>query len=81
MLQEGGVRSLWRGNFVNVMKIAPESAIKFMAYEQLKQYIRGDSTRDLDMYERFAAGSFAGCISQTLIYPLEVSTSSILFSF
>jgi len=72
MLQEGGVRSLWRGNFVNVMKIAPESAIKFMAYEQLKQYIRGDSTRDLDMYERFAAGSFAGCISQTLIYPLEV---------
>ena len=29
------------------MKIAPESAIKFMTYEQLKQYIRGDSQRDL----------------------------------
>lgn len=72
MLKEGGVRSLWRGNGINVIKIAPESAIKFMAYEQIKRVFKSGINRELGISERFAAGSMAGAISQTAIYPMEV---------
>lgn len=72
MLKEGGWKSLWRGNGLNVVKIAPESALKFMTYEQVKRFIRGDSNRPLTIFERFVSGAVAGCVSQTAIYPLEV---------
>ncbi|XP_040180746.1 calcium-binding mitochondrial carrier protein SCaMC-2 isoform X1 [Rana temporaria] len=71
MLREGGYRSLWRGNGINVIKIAPESAIKFMAYEQIKRLI-GSDQEILGIRERLVAGSLAGVIAQSSIYPMEV---------
>ena len=71
MLAEGGVLSLWRGNGVNVLKIAPETAIKFYAYETVKSLINENSSQ-LTIGQRFFAGSMAGSIAQTAIYPLEV---------
>ncbi|XP_072240403.1 mitochondrial adenyl nucleotide antiporter SLC25A23 isoform X2 [Leuresthes tenuis] len=73
MLKEGGLWSLWRGNGINVLKIAPETAIKFTAYEQIKSKMRGSNeTRTLRVHERFLAGSLAGATAQTAIYPMEV---------
>ncbi|XP_016426314.1 calcium-binding mitochondrial carrier protein SCaMC-2-A [Sinocyclocheilus rhinocerous] len=71
MIKEGGMRSLWRGNGINVIKIAPETALKFMAYEQIKR-LMGSSRETLGITERFVAGSLAGVIAQSTIYPMEV---------
>uniref|UniRef100_A0A8C2X5Z3 Solute carrier family 25 member 24 n=1 Tax=Cyclopterus lumpus TaxID=8103 RepID=A0A8C2X5Z3_CYCLU len=65
MILEGGLTSLWRGNGINVLKIAPETAIKFMAYEQVKG-------KKIETHKRFMAGSLAGATAQTAIYPMEV---------
>nr|XP_044989732.1 calcium-binding mitochondrial carrier protein SCaMC-2 isoform X5 [Jaculus jaculus] len=71
MIKEGGAKSLWRGNGINVLKIAPESAIKFMAYEQMKRLV-GSDQETLRIHERLVAGSLAGAIAQSSIYPMEV---------
>jgi solute carrier family 25 phosphate transporter 23/24/25/41 len=72
MLNEGGLTSLWRGNGMNVLKIAPEAALKFAFYEELKFLILGDAKRDVNIGERFISGSIAGAMAQTIIYPMEV---------
>jgi solute carrier family 25 (mitochondrial phosphate transporter), member 23/24/25/41 len=71
MIKEGGVRSLWRGNGINVIKITPESAIKFTAYEQIK-LLMGKDGAQLPPGQKFICGTLAGFIAQSSIYPMEV---------
>ncbi|EEH58646.1 uncharacterized protein MICPUCDRAFT_14714 [Micromonas pusilla CCMP1545] len=68
---EGGVRAFFRGNGANVLKVVPETAVKFAAFDLLKRTIATDPG-NVTIAERFAAGGLAGVASQALVYPLEV---------
>ncbi|GAQ89807.1 calcium-binding mitochondrial carrier protein [Klebsormidium nitens] len=84
--KEGGVQGFFRGNGINVLKVAPESAIKFAAFEMLKPILcryftsslpkQGEAPR-ISTAGRVVSGGLAGMIAQTAIYPLEVVKTRI----
>uniref|UniRef100_A0A6A7G479 Carrier superfamily protein n=2 Tax=Hirondellea gigas TaxID=1518452 RepID=A0A6A7G479_9CRUS len=69
--REGGWRAFYRGNGTNTLKIGPESAAKFFAYERIKRLVCSDPDHPV-VLERLVSGAGAGVVSQTSIYPLEV---------
>jgi len=75
--EEGGWKAFWRGNSANVVKIAPETAIKFLAYDRIKTSLCEDIAHPT-MKERFVSGACAGAISQVLIYPFEIVKTRIV---
>ncbi|GJZ77759.1 calcium-binding mitochondrial carrier protein SCaMC-1-like protein isoform X1, partial [Tanacetum coccineum] len=70
--KEGGILSFFRGNGLNVVKVAPESAIKFYTYELLKDFIGGGDKDDIGTSGRLLAGGMAGAVAQTAIYPMDL---------
>lgn len=76
ILKEGGFLGFFRGNGLNVLKVAPESAIRFYTYEMLKTVIvnaKGDEAKaDVGTMGRLLAGGIAGAVAQTAIYPMDL---------
>ncbi|KAI9852335.1 MAG: hypothetical protein M1838_001040 [Thelocarpon superellum] len=65
--QAGGLHSLFAGNGLNVLKVMPESAIKFGSYEGSKRALarlegHGDP-RNIHGWSKFVAGGMGGMIS------------------
>ena len=70
----GGVRNFFAGNGLNVIKVMPESAIKFGAYEASKRAfakIEGSDPTHLHPMSQFLAGGIGGVVSQCVVYPLD----------
>ncbi|KAF2719361.1 mitochondrial carrier [Polychaeton citri CBS 116435] len=71
----GGMRSLFAGNGINVIKVMPESAVKFGSYEAAKRAVakvegHGDPSH-INNVSQFVSGGVAGMISQAVVYPLD----------
>eukprot|EP01060_Flectonema_neradi_P041291 TRINITY_DN9761_c1_g1_i2.p1 TRINITY_DN9761_c1_g1~~TRINITY_DN9761_c1_g1_i2.p1 ORF type:complete len:336 (+),score=31.81 TRINITY_DN9761_c1_g1_i2:36-1010(+) len=69
--REAGITGFWRGNFTNVMKVMPETSIKFLIFESLKPK-KVDQRTSQTHSATFLAGATAGIIAQATVYPLDV---------
>ncbi|GMI95140.1 EMBRYO DEFECTIVE 104, suppressor of high stearate content 1, SODIUM HYPERSENSITIVE 1 [Hibiscus trionum] len=69
-----GWKGLFRGNFVNVIRVAPSKAIELLAYETVKKKLtpeHGEQPK-LPLPASFIAGAVGGVSSTLLTYPLEL---------
>ena len=71
MIKEGGIRSLWRGNLMNIIKVSPETGLRFMSYEAFKRLMGQTATHEISVLNKFLCGSAAGFTASALIYPMK----------
>ncbi|TQD84336.1 hypothetical protein C1H46_030117 [Malus baccata] len=80
---ECGLLGFFRGNGLNVLKVAPESAIRFYTYEMLKSFIvhaNGEEDKaNVGTATRLVSGGLAGAVAQTVIYPVDLVKTRILW--
>lgn len=72
---QGGVRSFFVGNGLNVIKVFPESAMKFGSFETAKRFFARlecvEDTSEISRTATFLAGGFGGVVAQFTVYPID----------
>ncbi|KAJ3073131.1 hypothetical protein HDU98_002167 [Podochytrium sp. JEL0797] len=66
-----GIRGLFQGHSATLLRIFPYAAVKFMTYEQYKNWIM-PTKQDETPFRRTLAGSMAGVSSLFVSYPLDL---------
>ncbi|ODV85293.1 hypothetical protein CANARDRAFT_28558 [[Candida] arabinofermentans NRRL YB-2248] len=75
LYKQGGIRAFYVGNGLNVLKVFPESAIKFGSFEATKRFLcRVEGVEDdskLSKVSTFASGGLGGVVAQLSVYPID----------
>lgn len=73
--KQGGIRAFYVGNGLNVIKVFPESAMKFGSFELTKRVLARvegvDDTSKLSRVSTYLAGGLGGVVSQFAVYPID----------
>ncbi|KAK9452033.1 mitochondrial carrier domain-containing protein [Limtongia smithiae] len=72
--RHGGMKNFFVGNGLNVLKVFPESAMKFSAFEASKRLLaqlEGTTVNEMSGISAFVAGGIGGSVSQFCVYPID----------
>ena len=78
IIKKEGFLGFYKGNGVNLMKVMPDTALKFFVFDKMKELLNGGN-ECASKANLFAAGAVAGLFSQTVMFPVEcVRTKFVL---
>ncbi|XP_032680196.1 graves disease carrier protein-like [Odontomachus brunneus] len=78
IVQNEGFYALYKGNFVQMVRVVPYAAGQFTAYEIYKKYL-GGSFGQYSHIDRFLAGAAGGVTAATITYPLDMIRARLAF--
>eukprot|EP01017_Pseudomicrothorax_dubius_P030385 TRINITY_DN3791_c0_g1_i3.p1 TRINITY_DN3791_c0_g1~~TRINITY_DN3791_c0_g1_i3.p1 ORF type:complete len:299 (-),score=61.68 TRINITY_DN3791_c0_g1_i3:99-995(-) len=70
MLRNEGFLSLFKGNFVNCVRIAPFTGLEFYTYDFCRRKL--GSTDKLTIVDSLIYGGISGAVASTFTYPLDI---------
>uniref|UniRef100_A0A0D9ZUS4 ADP,ATP carrier protein n=1 Tax=Oryza glumipatula TaxID=40148 RepID=A0A0D9ZUS4_9ORYZ len=74
IMKHEGWTGLFRGNFVNVIRVAPSKAIELFAFDTANKFLtpKSGEQKKVPLPPSLVAGAFAGVSSTLCTYPLEL---------
>lgn len=73
--KQGGFKAFYVGNGLNILKVFPESAMKFGSFELAKRFLARvegvEDTKDLSRTSTYLAGGMGGVVAQFAVYPID----------
>lgn len=67
VIKKEGFRHLWKGNFSNLVKGTPQYGLNYMFFQEINKSVEN----------KLLAGAASGCISMSLMYPLDTTRTYI----